>query len=331
MDPTFDLPLIAVRAIHFASTVSLSGIFLFLCCVAEPAFGAAPIVGRSPFGAYRRRLLAAGWWSLALSVLSAGLWWLLLSADVAGSSIAAALADGTARTMLTSTQFGRDWETRLGLAAAVGLAGIKLGRDDRIQSAAGLTVAALAALLLAALAWAGHAGAAPGWRGYTLLMADGLHLVAAGAWIGGLVPLALLLSAARTAATAESLRVARNATLRFSTVGVAAVSTLAVTGALNTWAQLGGWADFVDTLYGRILLLKTVIFVAMVAVAAVNRLRLTPRLVASDRLTDASEALHQLRRNCWIEACAGLAILLVVAVLGTIAPSMPMPAHEHEM
>ena len=51
--------------------------------------------------------------------------------------------------------------------------------------------------MLASLAWAGHGGATPGRPGDLHLAADMLHLLAAGAWLGTLIPLALLLAETR--------------------------------------------------------------------------------------------------------------------------------------
>src|SRR4029078_3494534 len=61
----------------------------------------------------------------------------------------------------------------------------------------------------------------------------------------------------------------------------------------------------------------------MVAIAAVNRLRLTPRLVHAAGATTApvkGDGVRALARNSVIEATLGLAILVVVGALGTVPP-----------
>ena len=55
-----------------------------------------------------------------------------------------------------------------------------------------------------------------------------LHLVAAAAWVGTLLPLALVLAAAGR--DAVSVAIARTATVRFSAFGIASVGTLLVIG-----------------------------------------------------------------------------------------------------
>jgi putative copper export protein len=64
-----------------------------------------------------------------------------------------------------------------------------------------------------------------------------------------------------------------------------------------------------------------------VAIAAVNRLRFTPRLVHSASMTVTQNALHQLRRNAAIETLAGATIICIVAVLGTEPPANH--GHQH--
>jgi putative copper export protein/mono/diheme cytochrome c family protein len=183
-------------------------------------------------------------------------------------------------------------------------------------------VAALpAAAFAAALVYSGHAAATEGWPGSFHRAADGLHLIAASAWLGGLVPLTLLLAAARRQEI--SLASARAATSRFSTLGVISVGTLIATGIVNGWVLAGGVPAWIGTDYGRLLVIKVMLFFAMVAIAAVNRLRLTPRLADEAAAASGSakgEALRALMRNSLIEAALGLAILVIVGALGTTPP-----------
>ena len=65
------------------------------------------------------------------------------------------------------------------------------------------------------------------------------------------------------------------ATRRFSTLGLLSVGTLLATGLVNTWMLAGSLAALLETDYGRLLLPKIALFVAMVAIASINRLRLT--------------------------------------------------------
>jgi putative copper resistance protein D len=149
------------------------------------------------------------------------------------------------------------------------------------------------------------------------LASDALHLVAAGAWLGGLWPLAILLGSARRAGDPVSAAVAYQATRRFSILGIASVAVILATGVINTYEILGPMALSIGTDYNRLLLAKIGLFIAMLAIAAVNRRRLTPQL--SDE-RDQKRAMRQLQRNSLAEVGLGLLILAIVAVLGRIPP-----------
>jgi putative copper resistance protein D len=121
------------------------------------------------------------------------------------------------------------------------------------------------------------------------------------------------------------------ATLRFSNFGIASVGTILVTGVINTWYLVGGIAALTDTDYGRLLLIKVALFVAMIAIATVNRVRLTPRLVHGAGASVVHDAWRQLRRNTVIEAAAGAIIIAIVAVLGVTPPAVHegLISHAH--
>lgn len=320
--------MILARAAHFASVVSLGGVFSFLVFVAEPALrNAAP----PDAAAFRRRLRLLATASVVVALMSGLLWLVLEAHSMSGRSFAEVFSQGIAATVLTRTNFGRIWQLRFVLAML--LAGLLLiigdrTRDHRAADALRWTALLLSAAMLAALAWAGHAGATQGSQGRVHVVSDALHLLAAGAWLGGLAPLALLL--ARGAADPAWLGMGRDATRRFSVLGIASVGTLLVTGIVNTWFLAGSIPALLGTGYGRLLLMKIALFGAMVALAAINRQRLTPQLLASP-----SPALQRLRRNAIIETVLGLAILLIVGALGTeppaahMQPDWPLPFRLH--
>jgi putative copper resistance protein D len=166
-------------------------------------------------------------------------------------------------------------------------------------------IVALAMLFLGSLAWSTrvrHRGIA----GDLHVTADVLHRVAAWTWIGGLVPLAMLFAATRRAASPAVASIAREAALRFSTLGVIAVGIILATGLVNTYVLAGSVPALLETDYGHLLLVKFGLFLAIVGIAALNRLRLTPRLSSAGTVADAH---RQLQRNSVIEAIMGLLIL----------------------
>jgi putative copper resistance protein D len=108
-------------------------------------------------------------------------------------------------------------------------------------------------------------------------------------------------------------------------MGYAAVALLAATGALNTMLLVGSTHALVGTPYGRLLGLKILLFLAMVAVALFNRFRLLPRLRWD---AQASAAAAALARSVLREQGLGFAILAVVSVLGTWPPAIHMGGHR---
>jgi putative copper resistance protein D len=111
-------------------------------------------------------------------------------------------------------------------------------------------------------------------------------------------------------------------TRRFSTLGIVSVGVLVATGIINSWVLVGSVPALVGTDYGRLLLVKVALFFVMMAIAGVNRLRLTPRLVQAPSAAVAENALRQLQRNSLVEAAVGAIIVFIVGVLGTLPPGL---------
>jgi putative copper resistance protein D len=308
-------PLIIARAFHLASTLLLAGTITFRCLVAAPAFRAK--AGAALEDGLRIRLTRIVWGALAVAMLSGAAWLVSLAAEIGDLPIADAVSRGLARTVLTQTLFGNAWTLRLEIASLLAVLLLLPKLNPGFAFATDIICAMLAAGLAASLAWAGHAAATEGLDGTIHLASDALHLVAAGAWLGALWPLAILLGRARRAGDPVSAAVAYQATRRFSILGIASVAAILATGVINTYEILGPLALSIGTDYNRLLLAKVGLFIAMLAIATVNRQHLTPRL--SDE-RDYRRAMRQLQRNSLVEVGLGLLILATVAVLGRIPP-----------
>jgi putative copper resistance protein D len=314
------------RAIHFAATIMAAGVVFFVAFIAEPALRKAPNGTQLAATAFRR-LRWIAWISLVFAAASGAAWLVLTAASMSGQSVADVYSHDVLWRVLAQTDFGNDWLVRFVLACM--LAGIFVPLlSARGAKPAWLTTAAViaAAAFAGSLAWAGHAIGGQGVEGILHPAADVLHLIAAAAWVGALVPLALLL--AITARDAGGLAVARAATLRFSALGIVSVTTILLTGIVNTWYLSGSIDALTETKYGHLLLIKIALFFAMVGVAAFNRLRLTPRLVEVLDAVVSQATRRLLCRNAALEAAMGAAIIAIVAALGTLPPGSH--AHHHE-
>lgn len=289
--------LILVRALHFAVTLLAAGTVAFVALVAEPKAERA-----------HRRLMALTWAALAFAVLSGLAWLLLVAASVLDSPVLQVLREGSLWSVLTETRFGQVWVLRFVLALLLAVL-LPWPRMRALQLAA-------AALFAALPAWVGHAGAGLGASGAAQLAADGVHLLAAAAWLGSLPALALTLWDGwhRRMSGPDMARV----TTRYSRLGMVCVAALLASGIINSWYLLGSPDALLAGDYGRLLLLKIGLFLIMVGVAAVNKWRLTPRL-------SNPAAVGALFRNSLVEIGLGFGVVVVVAVVGTLPPS----AHVH--
>ena len=286
---------------------------MFQALVAEPALHSGEAVAT----AVRRQILRVAWIGLAVTAASGAIWMLLEAAAMSGLPFGEAITGDVLSTVVNETQFGLVFEIRVVLAillaACLAYDRLALARWLALASALGL---------VAAIAWTGHAGSTVGEMGSLHLTADALHLIAAAAWTGGLVPFAFLLAAGRRYPGEAWARLARDATQRFSMLGIASVATVLGSGIVNAWILVGSVNGLIVTQYGRLLMLKMALFVVMVAFAAMNRLWLTPRLALPSGSAAQLEALGRLTRNSVIEIALALMIFAIVGVLGTLHPAI---------
>jgi putative copper resistance protein D len=310
---TDNLPMIATRAIHFAATATVTGTLVFRAVVANPALRSQPAAAK-PF---RTQTLRVAWIGLAITGLSGVIWLLLQAASMSGLPLREAVTAEVLATVLNETQFGLVLEVRAALAIVL----VACLAFDRFPLANWLALAA-ALGLAAAIAWTGHAASTPGATGNIHLATDALHVLAAATWIGGLVSLLLLLAAIGEIPALPGVMLAHDAARRFSALGMFSVAILVLSGIVNAWILVGSFHALLVTGYGQILILKLVIFAFMLAFAAINRFWLTPRLAASPGSEGQLESLRWLKRNSVIEIALGLAIFVVVGVLGTQHPAI---------
>jgi copper resistance protein D len=318
---------IAIRSVHLGASLFLAGLFCFLLLVARPAFQAEKAEGASGFGPFDANVLRLARWSLLVLFLTGllGLWVQL--ATVTGRPVWHAPTPDAGWSLLVSTQYGRVWIIRLALMALLGciLWWRDQDRDAKDWWALRLEVTGLAVSILVAQAWMGHSAAGEGITLLYQVIVDGLHLLASGVWLGGLPLLALLLAWMQRSDDPGAKQIAAEATKRFSTLGLASMSLLILSGLANAWELVGTIPALVGTTYGRLLLLKVGLLLPLLALAAFNLFRDKPHLlraVAEPEAMDTRPTLRRLRRNILGELVLGGFILLLVGALGVMPPAL---------
>ena len=178
-------------------------------------------------------------------------------------------------------------------------------------------VLVVAAAALASEAWVGHAAVEAGFAGALRRGVMVVHLLAAGAWLGGFVPLSrLLLEPACRAGPAACCGVHR--ARRFSRVGYVAVGLVLLSGVANTYFLAAAGGPF-SAPYGLVLAVKLGLVAGLLGLALANRALLLPQLRKGGSAGLA--ALTALERNVMLEQLLGLLVLGSVSVLGLLPPS----------
>lgn len=311
MDEAF----VACRLVHFASVmVAFGGSAFRLYAVGGGDHDLLVLLDSR----LRRVLLVAA----TPALLSALLLLPLTGSRMAGSA-SAALDWKTISTVLLDTSFGRVWRWRILVAALFVLV-------CAIRSVQPSYRVALSAVLLVSLGWVGHAAAEQGGAGLGHEINQSVHLLAAGIWLGGLVPLAWVVVRARHSADQRWFVLLWNALPQFSHMGYAAVVLVALTGIINTILLVGSIDGLTGTPYGRVLLIKIALFLLLVAIAVANRLILVPWIGREQKPSAGTAALLWMVA---IEQILGLAIIAVASLLGTLPPAIHaaggMGMHHH--
>lgn len=267
------------------------------------AFKSAPAPSRGGF----RFVAIAG-------VIIASLALVVQAAQITGS-MSGAMDPSTLWAIITGMSAGVAWIFRVLALLAVAVLLSATPANARTMSA----VAVLSGVALASLAWNGHGAGGEGSAGVVRLVSTAAHLLAAGLWFGALILFLRDIVAWRR----RELAALHAGLAGFAGVGSFSVAVLLGTGLLNTYFLIGvDPLSLPATLWGRLLLLKLVLFLMMLALAAANRFTLTPALSRSlGAGSDHSAAVIGLRRSLITETTAAMAVVALVAWLGTLSPT----------
>jgi putative copper resistance protein D len=283
------------RFAHFLATMLAFGMSAYLWAFAPQRLRLAlsPVI---------RRLALIS----SLVALVTAMAWLMLESALMVDDLSAAIDPQAIGAVLTETAFGQVWAAHLVLAAAlVGV--IVFGPRDRW----GPTTVASAALL-ASLGLVGHAAMQTGLEGVLHRANHAVHLLATGAWLGGLVPFALCLGAYRSA---DLRKDAVRAMAGFSFWGQIIVAAIVLTGVINIALTSQHVPLPPTTPYRALLVTKIIIVAIMILLALFNRFVLTPRLKRSAR------AFAALRLTSAVEIAFGCIVVALVSMFALFDPA----------
>ncbi len=289
------------RALFVAALLSASGSLVFRVLIAPRALAGIASDQTAPV---ERALSRLTWISLVAAVPGM-VGWAVLQAGVISSAEDLSQTVSALQPVLTGTRFGHLIVLQLGLVAATSC--LIAGRADRLAAIA-------ATANVAAQAGHGHAMAMHG-ASSLLFGADVLHLLSAAFWVGGLMPLLLVVRLGPPRAGATAAR-------WFSPLGKWAVVLLAGSALLQGWVLVGSVAALRAMPYGIVVLVKTALFGGLLGCALLNRYRLAPDLLGGS----AEAARQRLAGSIIVQATFGVLAIAAAAMLSGLTPGMDMHA-----
>lgn len=166
-------------------------------------------------------------------------------------------------------------------------------------------------MYLITLAYGGHSRSQSlPWLGIPV---DALHVTSMAIWVGGLI--AMLLIVIPNIPHDRALE----AFQRFSSIAEKAVIVLVITGAIQMFRLHSGVSTIFSSSHGLLLLVKVLIVVLMLRLAAKNRNLLMRNTRASH--TNPSRLRAQLMRSTLIESAMGTVVIVLTATLVAISPT----------
>lgn len=285
------------RILSYAAALITSGGMLFLATIHDRRAGERPRLAR------------------AVTVAAA----VAAVATLVGVALQGALLTGRATAMIdpdvlaavAASSYGTSAIVRVVALAAVSLAVVALWRAWAVALGLGAAVAVAGSFLLT-----GHTvQAEPGW----LAVTSGLtHTLAAAAWFGGLVLLAVTMRARGVDDDAES---AARLVARFSAMATLAVVAVSIAGVARVRTVMPIELDALRSGYGATLAAKVVAVGVILVVAGYNHRYLVPAI-----RRESPQARRRLRTTVRVESLALALVIAMSAVLANLSPPGPDPA-----
>lgn len=341
--PVATMPQTAIRSLAYLSTSLVAGAIAFGSLVLGPAWdrrqawlGDASAIPASEISAAFGRLRRIAVAGLAGGTFAALAGAVMQAASSAGTGVwetVARVSDLTSPipTLLLETRYGQVWGARiLGLGLiAVAIASLRHADPFTARGRQRWAVATtFATLWPVTISLNSHSASLP--AGITVpvvpLIADWVHLIAAGTWVGGLVALATTVISTRTADRTSSIAFIGAMVGRFSPLALACVLVLALTGAYQSLILVASTVALTGTDHGWGLLLKLGLVAILIGLGAINLIWVRPRLVrrSTDTVSHSATARRQvavLANVVGIEIVLTMSVLVIVGAMTQLQPA----------
>jgi copper transport protein len=305
---------------YTAIALAVGGVaFLFFCWL--PALGAPAGVGeesrRTAAAAFAKRLRVVLWAGAGIGLLATAAQIVLEGAEAAGVSGFSAITKTIIEETL-ETRFGTVWGFAFLAWIAIAVLVPFLGRR---RPWSGLIIGIPLVYLCVCPALSGHGSSqSPVALNFPV---NAIHVAAMASWLGGLAALLLVLPAAtRSAATpADRGRLLAGPLGRFSALALVTVALIMATGLVQAYVYVRHLGDLLSTGYGRAVLAKLLLLLAVIGIAAYNRRTVMPRLRRVAELGGSPGLPGVLLRRALRGEVALLAVVIgVTAALASYAP-----------
>ncbi|MEP7287604.1 MAG: FixH family protein [Chloroflexota bacterium] len=261
------------------------------------------------------RLILIGWVLLGIASALALLLQVSLAVQV---SLLSAITHPALGQVITETRYGTLWSIRMALWLIFGVElYLAAARHDRRFYWIALIFGG--GILLTNSLYS-HASAAQ--DSTAAVLNDWLHLLMTALWIGGLFQFINVIQPVRKTMKGSTATISTLVS-HFSNYARVAVAALFITGLYSAWLQVGSIDALFTTLYGKVLLVKLVLIVPLLALAAIN-------LVLTYRGLESGQAIWvgRLRGLVSAEIVLTVGILVAVGAMTSLEPSRDALAQQ---
>ncbi|HUX87752.1 MAG TPA: copper resistance protein CopC [Chloroflexota bacterium] len=229
--------------------------------------------------------------------------------------------------LATRTTFGQLWLARMALASFMGI--ILLYRGNRCPSPWDRVALVIGGGLLLSFSLTSHSATVSNLAPIAVAN-DWLHFAAVTVWIGGLLQLAIVFTApAKASAQSNGSDIRWNLVRRFAAIATYALAMVGVTGLSEAIFHVVTPFNLVHSGYGQMVVLKTVLLIPLVALAAVHHRLILPALIRQtpeqtppfySRLIGSRSLESWFARSIRLEALWAVLLIAAVGLLTSLSP-----------